>query len=66
MTREECEKQISEKINEILEIVKEYNPDNNYLSISVLNSGRVIQFWNENWDKDSEHLIDYFKITPEE
>ena len=65
-TREECEKQISEKINEILEIVKEYNPDNTYLSISVLNSGKIVQFWNENWAKDIEHQISYYNNREKE
>lgn len=67
MTRTECEKQIYEKITEILDIVKDYNPDNTYLSISVLNGGRVVQFWNEDWMKDKEKPIDYHKgITEEE
>lgn len=65
MTREECEKQIYEKIQEILDIVKEYNPDNTYLSISVLNGGRFVQFWNEDWLKDKEKPIDYYKSITE-
>lgn len=66
MTREECEKQIYEKITEILDIVKDYNPDNDYLSISVLNGGRFVQFWNEDWSKDKEKPIDYYKSITEE
>ena len=66
MTREECEKQIYEKITEILDIVKDYNPDNDYLSISVLNGGRFVQFWNEDWGKDKEKPIDYYKSITEE
>ena len=53
-------KQIYEKITEILDIVKDYNPDNHYLTISVLNSNGCIQFWNQHWDKDSEKTIDFF------
>lgn len=59
MTREECEKQIYEKITEILDIMEDYNPDNTYLTISVL--GGYVQFNNEYWDKDMEKQINFFK-----
>lgn len=59
MTRKECEKQIYEKITEILDIVKDYNPDNTYLNISVL--GVYVHFNNEYWGKDVEKPIYYYK-----
>ena len=64
MKREECEKQIYEKITEILDIVKDYNPDNTYLTISVL--GEYVQFNNEYWNKDRNNSINYFKVIVDE
>lgn len=35
MTREECESKILEKLIEIAEICKEYNPYDNYLTMTI-------------------------------
>lgn len=47
MTREECEKQILQKMEEINKIVKDYNPCNTYISLAIYNG--TIQFNNDYW-----------------
>lgn len=50
MNRKECEKAIAEKAAEIAEIVKQYEPDNVYLNLCIIN-GKVT-FNNRYWECD--------------
>lgn len=59
MTREECEKQILRKMQDINEIIKNYNPDNTYFTAGITNG--VISFWNHYWGRD-EKKIHYCSI----
>ena len=60
MTREECEKQILIKIQDINEIIKSYNPNNTYFTAGITNG--VISFWNSYWDNKDENKISYSSI----
>lgn len=53
--REKCEAQIIEKLKEIQEIYKKYNPKGNYLSMSIFNGNLSVN--NEYWDEDSKRPI---------
>ena len=57
MKREECEKQILQKMKEINKIVKDYNPCNKYITLSI--SDDTIMFNNDYWFTDN-NKIDYF------
>lgn len=50
MTREECEKAIMTKAAEIAEIVRQYEPDNDYLSLCILHD--ICSFNNGYWESD--------------
>ena len=50
MTREECEKQILEKCKEISEIVKQYDPTADYLSITITPDDEYISVNNNYWE----------------
>ena len=50
MTREECEKGIAEKITELWDIYKEYNPNGYNLSMTVTDD--LILFNNVYWAND--------------
>lgn len=52
MTRQECESKILEKLMEIDEIHKEYNPKADYLSLCINNS--CYTFNNRYWQKDED------------
>ena len=61
MTREECEKQILIKMQDINEIIKSYNPNNTYFTAGITNG--VISFWNSYWDNKDKNKISYISIT---
>lgn len=65
MTREECEKQILQKMKEINEIAKEYNPCNTYITLCI-HGGMVVQFWNNFWDTGNNEINYFGKIEDEE
>jgi hypothetical protein len=48
MTREECERAILEKAAELAEIVKQYEPDNDYLNLCIIHGDRCC-FNNRYW-----------------
>lgn len=50
MNREECEKQILEKCKEISEIVKQYDPTADYLSITITPDDGYISVNNNHWE----------------
>lgn len=53
MTREECEKQICEKVKEIWGIYKQYNPKGQSLRM-YSNSSGLVMINNEYWKDDNE------------
>lgn len=55
MTREDTEKAISEKVEELWEIYKEYNPQGYNLSLTVTND--LILFNNVYWADDKNNPI---------
>ena len=59
MSRGECEQAIREKLIEIRDIYKQYNPDGDYLELCLMNGN--ISFFNEHWDKDSDNRIAFFE-----
>ena len=66
MTREECERKIFEKMLEIVDIYKEYNPEGEYLTLCMLNDDL---FANNRYYDDSSvdyrRRIDFFKEISE-
>lgn len=50
ITREECEKQILEKCKEISDILKEYDPYADYLSIHITPNDEYISVNNNHWE----------------
>lgn len=62
MTKQECEQQILEKLKEIADIAKEYNPNTDYLDLHFRLSINVAAFNNENWGKDEEKPLDFSAI----
>lgn len=66
MTRKECEQKILNKIKEIREIYKEYNPDGDYLTISINPQTGYIAFNNAYYDTDAEYTLNYIELPDEE
>lgn len=63
MTRREAEAAITEKVREIIEIYKKYNPNGSYLAISIIND--FIYINNEYWEIDANKPIN-ISITEED
>lgn len=65
MTRTECEHRIAEHMESIIAILKEYNPESKYLSLSFCGSESetFYQFNNEYFGADAEHPVDFSKRT---
>ena len=55
MGRIECEKAIIQKMREIMDIYHEYNPDGEYLGMSIVNDHFSVS--NAYYDDDYEHQI---------
>lgn len=64
MTRKECEQKILEKIDEIMAIYLQYNPDGDYLSISCRRSGAFVN--NEYWEGGNDEYIPIYVAKYEE
>lgn len=60
ITRAECEARITEKLKEIETIAKQYDPNIDYLDMT-LNKGHVL-FHNKYWDSACKKL-DYFECS---
>lgn len=56
MTRKELELFILERLEEIRDAYHEYNPDGNYLAISIYDD--KISAWNSTYSKDKKHPVD--------
>ena len=63
MHRLECESRINKLLTEIWDICKEYNPNEKYISLSVIENeeGTSYAFNNEDWGKDAEHPINFWR-----
>lgn len=59
ITRAECEARIAEKIKEIESIVKEYDPNTDYLDMTI--NKEYISFNNRYWDSTYRKL-NYFEV----
>lgn len=68
MTREEVEAKLFEKMQEIVAIAKEYDPDIDYLSLTYImredKKLEDISINNKYWER--ENKIDFFKIFDQE
>lgn len=53
MTREQCEARIFEKLVEIDKIQKEYNPNADYLSLTIWSKDQTYRFNNSNWKAEN-------------
>lgn len=54
MTREQCEARIFEKLVEIDKIQKEYNPNADYLSLTIWSKDQTYRFNNSNWKAEND------------
>ena len=65
MTRQECEDKILEKLEEIVEIYHEYNPNGEYLAMFYHLHGVNVN--NEYWDggNDEDHVVNARKVETE-
>lgn len=65
MTRAECENRIAEHMESIIAILKEYNPESEYLSLAFVkqNGRESYHFNNAYFADDSEHPIDFNSIN---
>jgi subtilase family serine protease len=63
MTRAECEAKIAAEVEKIIGILKEYNPECEYLTVGYFASdfGSSFFFNNEYWGNDAERPINYCK-----
>lgn len=59
MTRIEAETRIMEKLREIDEILHEYVPEHNYLSVTILDGHR--SFSNRYWALPKDQMLDAFE-----
>lgn len=50
MDRKTCEEKIAEKIQEIMDIYLEYEPDGDYLAITINSKERVASVNNDHWE----------------
>ena len=50
MTRGECEKKLLEKCKEMNDILKEYDPEADYLSVSIYPKDEYIGINNDYWE----------------
>lgn len=64
MNRTECEAKIMEKLEEINEIYKQYNPNGTYLTGAVVDN--CISFWNRYYNEDKDTPINIWKSLKKE
>lgn len=60
MTRQECEKAIMKKAREMVDILHQYAPEGNHLSLAYINEDGdgYISIHNCYWNEDKENPID--------
>ena len=54
MTKEVVEMKMVDKVKELIEIYKEYNPNGDYLSIGIFIKHGHISIHNTYWDEDAD------------
>lgn len=59
MTREELQNKIIEKCKEIAEILKQYDEDADYLTITIRIKENACHFNNKYWDENEKNPIDF-------
>lgn len=58
MKREECEKQIIDLMIQIRDVYKEYNPDGEYLTLTIM--GDTLMAYNMAYADDADHPVDIY------
>ena len=62
MTKKECEDLIIEKLKEINEIHKQYNPNANYLSMYINERSKHISVVNEFYGCDFDYPVNHYIV----
>lgn len=60
MKRKKAERKIIKHLKEIEKVMKEYNPDADYLSICIRSKDGILRANNEYWAEDADKPIDFF------
>lgn len=62
--RRACEEKIAEKIQEIMDIYLEYEPDGDYLAIGIYSKDRTASVGNDHWTglKKVDFLLENFSV----
>lgn len=60
MTRQECEDMIRQKLKEIDEIQKQYNPEADYLNLTIWSKDKIYAAWNKYYDEDKDAPLDFY------
>lgn len=66
MTRAECEKKLAKKMREIRKIYLQYNPDGDFLDITLKIKDGYMSCFNSGYDKtsiDAEKPIDFYSLN---
>lgn len=50
MTREECEEKLLEKCKEMNDILKEHDPEADYLTVTIYSKDKYININNNHWE----------------
>lgn len=58
MNKEECEKKLVNKIKEMWDIYKEYNPEGDFINVCISEENLIIN--NKYFGNDGNKPIDYF------
>lgn len=61
MRRQECEKLICDKLEEIREISQEYNPGTDYIAAAIYNDS--VSFNNKYWEEDEKYPLEKTRYT---
>lgn len=64
MNKEECEKKLVNKIKEMWDIYKEYNPEGDFINVCISNENLIIN--NKYFGEDGNKPIDYYENLAEE
>lgn len=59
-SKREVEERINVLLDEIVEIYQEYNPDGDYLDLSIFPKQKIKMFNNRYYGEDAEHPINCF------
>lgn len=62
MKRKKAEKKILKHMEHIAEVMRDYNPDNDYLSLCIMAKSGCFLANNEYWGDDADKPISFSKI----